>query len=255
MMVPLGECPQATRSGLLALAAVCAALLPFHLSAQWSTGSGGAIYYNGGNVGIGTATPLYKFDIKGQWSSLVWEDPLGTPTAGGLWRMGTGGPSNLWGMQMNTAAAGDFSTALQPITIVNTGYVGIGTSNPQHLLHVAGTIGATEVIVSSTGADYVFNRGYRLKPLGEVARYIEANHRLPDMPSAEEVKRKGMGVGEMEAKLLAKVEKLTLHLIQEEKENQDLRERVTRQEEQNQKLYNRLKRLETRANNGAVAAQ
>ena len=91
-------------------------------------------------------------------------------------------------------------------------------------------IGAEEVVVSSTGADYVFKRGYRLKPLSEVARYIEANHRLPDMPSAEEVKRKGMGVGEMEAKLLAKVEELTLHLIQEEKENQELKRRIDRLE-------------------------
>jgi hypothetical protein len=62
-----------------------------------------------------------------------------------------------------------------------SGYVGIGTTNPQHLLHVAGTIGAEEVIVSSTGADYVFQPGYRLRPLSEVNAFIQENHHLPDL--------------------------------------------------------------------------
>jgi hypothetical protein len=118
------------------------------------------------------------------------------------------------------------------------GNVGIGTTNPQHLLQVAGTIGAEEVLVTSTGADYVFEPGYRLKPLSEVAKYIEANHHLPDIPSADEVKQKGMGVGDMEAKLLAKIEELTLHMIQAD-------ERNNRLEKQNQELIERIARLGT----------
>jgi hypothetical protein len=35
----------------------------------------------------------------------------------------------------------------------------------------------------------------------------------------------------MQAKLLAKVEELTLHLIRQEKENQELRERIARLEQ------------------------
>jgi hypothetical protein len=114
--------------------------------------------------------------------------------------------------------------------INSSGYVGIGTTNPQHLLHVAGTIGAEEVIVSSTGADYVFGPGYRLPPLTEVAAYIADHHHLPDIPSAAEMKQEGVGVADMQAKLLAKVEELTLHMIEAEKENHDLRERIARLE-------------------------
>lgn len=50
----------------------------------------------------------------------------------------------------------------------------------------------------------------------------------------------------MQAKLLAKVEELTLHAIQHEKENRELRENLTRE---NQELRDRLARLEK----GAVA--
>jgi hypothetical protein len=111
-----------------------------------------------------------------------------------------------------------------------TGNVGIGTTSPAHLLHVAGTIGAEEVIVSSTGADYVFQPDYRLQPLTEVKKYIEEHRHLPEIPSAAEVSKKGMSLGDMQSKLLAKVEELTLHMIRAEEENRELRERLARLE-------------------------
>jgi hypothetical protein len=123
---------------------------------------------------------------------------------------------------------------------LRNGNVGIGTSNPVHPLHVAGTIGAEEILVTATGADYVFEPGYRLQPLSEVGRYIEANHHLADVPSADEVKQKGMGVGEMQTKLLAKIEELTLHMIQAD-------ERNSRLEQQNRDLRDRIARLEAQA--------
>jgi hypothetical protein len=114
----------------------------------------------------------------------------------------------------------------------NRGNVGIGTTSPQYLLSVNGAIGAKDVIVTNTGwSDYVFRPDYRLQPLSEVSAYIQQNHHLPDIPTEAEVKEKGVSVGDMQAKLLAKVEELTLHLIQQEKENRDLRERMARLEE------------------------
>jgi hypothetical protein len=121
------------------------------------------------------------------------------------------------------------------------GKVGIGTPNPQYLLSVNGTIGTKEVVVTNTGwSDYVFRPDYRLQPLSEVKSYIQANHHLPDIPSETEVKEKGVSLGDMQSKLLAKIEELTLHMIQAD-------ERNSRLEQQNQALCERITRLESSA--------
>lgn len=62
--------------------------------------------------------------------------------------------------------------------------------------------------------DYVFKPEYKLQPLGEVKTYIEKNGRLPGIPSESEVTQNGLSVGEMNVKLLEKIEEMTLHMIQ-----------------------------------------
>jgi hypothetical protein len=219
-----------------------------------------AISVSGSNVGIGTPSPSAPLSIvsTAQGSQIVLKDSTyGTgmsltsywPTItfngyqSGLTTYATG--SGYVGLLNMNPSTGDFtfitannpgagnqiSMVALPITIKQSGNVGIGTTNPQYLLSVKGTVGAEEVIVTNTGwSDYVFQPGYRLRPLTEVGAYIQANHHLPDIPSEAEVKEKGVSVGEMQSKLLAKVEELTLHMIRQEKENQDLRERLARLE-------------------------
>jgi hypothetical protein len=63
----------------------------------------------------------------------------------------------------------------------------------------------------------VFAPEYELASLGEVERFARANRHLPGMPTAEEVAATGVSLGEMQAKLLLKVEELTLHLIEQQK--------------------------------------
>jgi hypothetical protein len=89
----------------------------------------------------------------------------------------------------------------------------------QGTLEVDGKIWAREVEVTLAAfPDYVFDEDYDLMALEDVAAFIEANGHLPNVPSACDVEENGIGLGEMNRILLEKVEELTLHAIEKEKE-------------------------------------
>jgi hypothetical protein len=109
------------------------------------------------------------------------------------------------------------------------GRVGIGTMDPQgYKLAVNGDMIAESVKVKlhANWPDYVFHKNYLLRPLSEVEKYIKSNEHLPDIPSAKKIKEEGLNLGEMNAKLLMKIEELTLYLIESKKEVKDLQERM-----------------------------
>ncbi len=94
------------------------------------------------------------------------------------------------------------------------GNVGIGTESPRNKLDVNGTVRSREVRVeASPWPDYVFEEGYALTPLEATEKFIKENKHLPNIPSAQEVEREGIALGEMNARLLRKIEEMTLHLI------------------------------------------
>jgi hypothetical protein len=100
------------------------------------------------------------------------------------------------------------------------GNIGIGITDPNEKLAVKGKIRAQEIKVEATNwPDYVFAKDYRLPSLRETEQHIKDKGHLPGIPSAEEVKANGVDLGEMNAKLLQKIEELTLHLIKLEKNN------------------------------------
>lgn len=140
--------------------------------------------------------------------------------------------------------------------ITSTGNVGIGTASPSQLLQVNGTtltnklyVGSVDnthagsylVAVNGDGIfqklvvklyanwpDYVFNPKYKLMPLSSVAEYINKYRHLPDLSSTEEMQKKdGQDLGEMNLKLLQKVEELTLYLIELKKENDKMKEQIS----------------------------
>jgi len=109
---------------------------------------------------------------------------------------------------------------IDALTIKENGFVGIGIGSgiPDQLLTVNGTIHAKEIIVTvDVPSDFVFNTSYKLMPLNEVEKYVTTNSHLPEIPSAAEIKKNGLSMGEMQNKLLQKVEELTLYMIDQQK--------------------------------------
>ncbi|GAA0522962.1 hypothetical protein [Chitinophaga japonensis] len=108
------------------------------------------------------------------------------------------------------------------------GNVGVGTSNPgSYKLAVKGTIGAQKVKVTQTGwADFVFEPAYNLPSLAELETFIHVNKHLPDVPTEQEVVSEGLDLGEMDKKLLQKIEELTLYLIDQNKKIETQQEMI-----------------------------
>ena len=75
-------------------------------------------------------------------------------------------------------------------------------------------------------ADYVFNSNYRLMPIAEVANYAKQNKHLPGIPNAAEVAKNGIDLGDMNVKLLQKVEELTLYVALQQKEIEALKKEI-----------------------------
>ncbi|MBC7758550.1 MAG: hypothetical protein H7069_06815, partial [Phormidesmis sp. FL-bin-119] len=100
------------------------------------------------------------------------------------------------------------------------GKVGIKTPDPgNYELAVNGKVRAKEIKVeNSNWPDYVFSNSYRLAKLDDTRKFIALNGHLPDVPSAREVEKEGFNISQMNAILLKKIEELTLHLIEKEKQ-------------------------------------
>ncbi|MEI3801489.1 MULTISPECIES: hypothetical protein [unclassified Chitinophaga] len=99
------------------------------------------------------------------------------------------------------------------------GNVGIGTTDTKgYKLAVNGDAIFTRIKVKANTAwpDFVFAPGYDLPALSEVNAFIKEHKHLPDMPSEKEVKAEGLDLGEMNKKLLQKVEELTLYILKQD---------------------------------------
>lgn len=106
-------------------------------------------------------------------------------------------------------------------TLINT-----SNDNGRDMLQVNGNIRAKKLIVETGWSDYVFAEGYKLRSISSLQQFISKNGRLPDIPSAKEVEKDGVSVGETQSLLLKKIEELTLYVIRLNEENQALKKRV-----------------------------
>jgi hypothetical protein len=117
-----------------------------------------------------------------------------------------------------------FSTGgIEKVRISDAGLsIGSTTIDANYPLSVNGRIRAKEIKVYTAWADFVFDKKYELMSLKDVEAYIDLNNHLPELPSAQEVEKEGVSLGDMQAKLLQKIEELTLHMIQQNKKIEHL---------------------------------
>jgi hypothetical protein len=121
----------------------------------------------------------------------------------------------------------------------SAGYVTIGgrigpTISGPYKLAVKGKIAATDFNVVATGSwpDYVFDPSYKLRSLEETEAYIKENKHLPNIPAAAVVEKEGFALGDMQKRMLEKIEELTLHLIEANKALKEFRSSSAREMEQ-----------------------
>jgi hypothetical protein len=99
-------------------------------------------------------------------------------------------------------------------------------TNTTYLLDVNGNARINQVVVNTTGADYVFDPGYCLIPLRELDVYLRQQHHLPGIAPAGQMQKEGLDLGDNQIRLLARVEELTLYLIDKDKEISALQQRL-----------------------------
>ncbi|WP_316810305.1 hypothetical protein [Pedobacter heparinus] len=213
-----------------------------------------------GNIGIGTTNPLANLHVIGaiRWGG---EDTnylyTGQDVSGAYFEQ-VGTDADKSRIRFQTSKNGSGSNYAQLLIDPENGFsflnlgaassnVGIGTKDTKgYKLAVAGNMIAESIKVQLQGSwsDFVFADDYKLLTLQQTEQHIKEKGHLPGIPSAAEVKANGIDLGEMNVKLLQKIEELTLHLIKQEKDQQL---NSDRQNSLIKKLIGRLESLERKS--------
>jgi len=208
---------------------------PF-VTSQWLS-NGNDIYYNGGNVGIGTENPTAPLHIYGTNPDIFLD--VNTSTAGGynpqLSFAEDGIEKALFYYERGENNLVLKNNSISAVVIDEQGNVGIGTDYipTGYKLSVDGKIICEKIKVVSdvNGADFVFDENYNLMPIEDVESFIIENKHLPNVPTANEMKTNGFDLIEMDIILLQKIEELTLYIIEQNKI-------IQKQQEEIEKLKN-----------------
>ncbi|WP_343668839.1 hypothetical protein [Chitinophaga sp.] len=206
-----------------------------------NAGTTGIFISSAGNIGINKPAPIAALDVNGQIytsGNYIYMNGNGTLftdannmalfTNGGYVfsnysnaktraLITSGGTLFLYDTATNVTKVG-----ISPLgnSYLNGGGLAVGMSTlpTGYMLAVNGTIGGTKLKVTQTWADYVFASDYKLPSLAEVEAHIKENHKLPDIPSEQEIAREGLDVGEMQKLQMQKIEELTLYVIELKKQ-------------------------------------
>ncbi len=230
---------------------------------QWNNVNYPDIFFTAGNVSIGNNTSIAKLNvigdqmIYGALPLLFFRPQSGATTSQIRFQLTDG--SNEFGIthfgSRLTLGRVVGTTVANDLIVASDGNIGIGTTAPNAKLHVNtnmmigpgtptsgyalsvnGKVISEEVRVEAdVWPDYVFESEYPLIPLGQLEHYINTNKHLPNIPAANQVQKEGIALGDMNRRLLEKIEELTLYLIQQEKKLNALQQKVNELTEKNNK--------------------
>ncbi|UZT99320.1 hypothetical protein ODZ84_07040 [Chryseobacterium fluminis] len=183
-----------------------------------------ALNPKGGNVGIGTSNPISALDVKGGITSQSSENE-----GGSVLLVNNSKPADKARRWAIYNMGGAYGNGLQFWSYFDNGNYGarlvLGDTGNMALY---GKLEAKDVVITQTPtADFVFASDYDLKPIQEVEKFISEKNHLPEIPSAKEMTENGVEIGNFQIKLLQKIEELTLYLISQNKEIEDLKKRVS----------------------------
>ncbi len=144
----------------------------------------------------------------------------------------------------NAFAIKDYDMNQYRLWINNSnGNIGIGTTNPDTFkLAVNGTVKAKAFVATANGwADFVFADDYKLMPLNQLEKHVKTHKHLPGIPTEKDVMTNGVNVGDVQVKLLQKVEELTLYLIEQNKNIEAQQMDIEQLKEENKNLKAKMK--------------
>lgn len=204
--------------------------------------SNAVVLGSGANVGIGTSSPTNKLHVKSgianisgvRLEGLTSSSPASATnqtkflTVDGSGNLILGSTTGSGAREAAADALWERSGELVR-SMAGSVVIGEGVSKTPagYSLFVSQGLLAEKVKVAikntADWSDKVFAPDYRLAPLSEVEQYIKTHQHLPGILSAEQVVEQGMDVAQMNAKLLEKIEELTLYVVTLNKEVQELR--------------------------------
>ena len=184
---------------------------------------------NNAYVGVGTNTPISLFHIDGGNFTIT------RNSSQQVFQLLNGGTMRLT-HTVNHSSRGFFiNNGVSDYFMVNqSGIVFKDQSQDLFKVNIDGYAYARKMVVTLANPfpDYVFSKNYKLMPLTDLAAFIKQNKHLPNIPSAQQVadNNNQVELGEMQTKLLEKVEELTLYILQQQQQIDELKRILAEQQ-------------------------